>query len=93
MKLIPMGDKVLVEPIKDIGQRGALFIPEAHRDASNEAIVVQLGTGAATKTGRTEFEVKIGDRVIIDRFQGQSVQIAGKPYKIMQRQDLLAIID
>lgn len=93
MKFRPVGDKVLVEPIKDIGQRGALFIPEAHRDAPNEAVVVQLGTGATTKTGRTEFEVKIGDRVIIDRFQGQAVEISGKQYKIMERQDLLAIIE
>lgn len=93
MKVIPNGDRVLVEPIKDIGMRGGLVIPEAHRDASNEAIVVQLGTGAATKTGRTEFEVKIGDRVIIDRFHGQPVEIAGKQYKIMERQDLLAIIE
>lgn len=87
MKLLtPTKGRVLVEPILDSGMRGVIHIPENSRDASSEAIVVNLGVNC-------EAEVKIGDRIVMNRFSGQEVHIAGKPYKILDKEEILATIE
>lgn len=89
MKLItPVGPKILIEPI--IGENksiNGIVIPEKHRDnAPSEGVVAALGT-------KGPFEVKVGDRVVINRFTGTEVKIAGKMFKMMNADELLAVIE
>lgn len=84
----PTKNRVLVEPL--IGQNssiGGIFIPEAHRDTMpSEAVVVALGNTITS-------EVKIGDRVVINRFGGTDVKIENKMFKLLDPTELLAIIE
>lgn len=88
-KLIPTGERILVEPIRDDTStvRG-IFIPEAHRESqpSIDCIVVAKGS-------RVKLDVKIGDRVIVNRFSGLDVKMADKTFKLMSPIDVLAIIE
>lgn len=88
-KLKPTKNKILVEPIRhsDDVVRG-VFIPEAHRDAhpSIDCIVVSKGPKATP-------DVMIGDRVLIDRYQGTDVNMGGKTFKLVTEKELLAIIE
>jgi chaperonin GroES len=95
LKFTPTGDRVLVEPIaiNDSTTRGIL-IPDAHKDKPSEGIVVSLGTGGTKKDGtRTEFPVKIGDRVIFNRFEGTEVKIGDGIFKMFKSDELLAVIE
>lgn len=89
MKLItPTKGRVLVEPIKPDGASvNGIIIPEAHQDTkSSEAIVVRLGVDCTA-------EVKIGDRILMNRFSGEDVHIARRPYKILTKEEILATIE
>lgn len=89
MKLLtPTKGRVLVEPIKpDGGSVHGIIIPEAHQDkASSEAIVVRLGIGCKA-------EVKIGDRILMNRFSGEDVHIGRRPYKMLTKEEILATIE
>lgn len=96
MRLIkPIGDKVLVEPLveKESIVRG-IVVPERAQDKPAEGIVVQLGTGATNRKGRrTEFEVRIGDRVFFSRFEGTEVKIGNRMYKMLASNEILAVIE
>lgn len=86
MRFKPTGKKILVEAIApETTTIGGIHVPEAHRDGSSDFVVVKLGTG--------DFEVKVGDRVIINRFNGTNVEVSGKPYKLVEYSDILAIIE
>lgn len=88
-KLKPCRNQLLVEPIRhsDDVVRG-VFIPEAHRDQhpSIDCIVVSKGPKATD-------DVKIGDRVLMERYQGTDVNMGGKIFKLVTEKELLAIIE
>ena len=95
LKFTPTGDRVLIEPIAlNDSAKGGIMIPEAHKDKPSEGIVVALGTGATRKDGtRTEFPVKIGDRVLFNRYEGTEVKISDGSFKMFKSDELLAVIE
>ena len=59
-----------------------------------EAKVIALGTGKNNDDGKvTAFEVKVGDRVLISKYGGTEIKIDGKEMKILNSDDLLAVLD
>lgn len=89
MKFTPVGQRLLVEPITGtIDKVRGLLIPEAYRDKelSIECIVANVGT-------KGPFEVKIGDRVLIERHRGTEVKIGNRMFKIVETTELLAVIE
>lgn len=88
MKFTPTGNRILIEPIiGDNKSLNGITIPERSRDVSpSEGVVAALGT-------KGPFEVKVGDRVVINRYTGTEVKIAGKMFKMMDASELLAVIE
>lgn len=95
MKIKPLGDRVLVEPIEEKEVRkGGIIIPDTAKEKPTEAIVRALGTGKTDDEGKKiPFEVKVGDRVLISKYGGTEVKIDDKEYKILSSDDILAIIE
>jgi chaperonin GroES len=95
MNLKPLGDRVLVELVEEKEVRkGGIIIPDAAKEKPTEAHVVALGTGKTDDQGKkVAFEVKKGDRVLISKYGGTDVKVEGKEYKLLNSDDILAIID
>lgn len=93
-KLKPLGDRVLVEPVEEQEvKKGGIIIPDTAKEKPTEARVVSLGTGKKDDDGKdVPFEVKKGDRVLISKYGGTEVKLDGKEYKILNSDDILAII-
>ncbi len=95
MNLKPLGDRVLVEPAEDKEvKKGGIIIPDSAKEKPTEAVVVALGTGKTDEDGKkVPFEVKKGDRVLISKYGGTEVKVEGKEYKLLNSDDILAIIE
>jgi len=91
----PLGDRVLVEPVEEKEvKKGAIIIPDSAKEKPTEAVVVALGTGKTDDDGKKiPFEVKKGDRVLISKYGGTEIKIDNKEYKILNSDDILAILD
>ena len=91
----PLGDRVLVEQTEEKEVRkGGIIIPDTAKEKQMEAIVVALGTGKTTDDGKkVEFEVKVGDRVLISKYGGTEIKVDGKEYKVLNADDILAIVE
>lgn len=95
MNLKPLGDRVLVEPVeeKEI-KKGGIIIPDSAKEKPTEGLIVALGTGKTDDGGKkVPFEVKKGDRVLVSKYGGTEVKLNGKEYKILNADDILAIIE
>jgi chaperonin GroES len=93
--LRPLGDRVLVEPAeeKEI-KKGGIIIPDTAKEKPQEGIIIALGTGKTDDNGKkVPFEVKKGDRVLVSKYGGTEIKLDGKEYKILNSDDILAIID
>jgi chaperonin GroES len=91
----PLGDRILVEPVEDKEvKKGGIIIPDTAKEKPQEGIVRVLGTGKLDDNGkRVPFEVKTGDRVLVSKYGGTEIKLDGKEFKLLNSDDLLAILE
>ena len=93
----PVGDRILVESVQEKenkGKKGEIIIPDTAKEKPMESVVVALGSGKTDDNGRkVPFEVKKGDRVLVSRYGGTEIKLDGKDYKILNGDDILAVIE
>lgn len=94
LKIKPLGDRVLVEPAEEKEvKKGGIIIPDSAKEKPQESVVVALGTGKTDDDGnKVPFEVKKGDTVLVSKYGGTEIKIDGKDYKILNSDDILAIV-
>ena len=94
MKIKPLGERVLVEPIKeDEVSKGGIIIPDSAKEKPQEGKIIAVGTGKIDDNGKlVPFNVKKGDIVLMPKYGGTEVKIDGKEYQIMREDDILAVI-
>ena len=95
VNLKPLGDRVLVEPVEEKEvKKGGIIIPDTAKEKPTEGLVVALGTGKTDDNGKkVPFEVKKGDRVLISKYGGTEIKLDGKEYKILNSDDILAMVE
>src|SRR5216110_3789794 len=91
----PLGDRVLVEPAEEKEvKKGGIIIPDTAKEKPTEGVIVALGTGKTDDNGKkVPFEVKKGDRVLISKYGGTEIKLNGREYKILNSDDILAVIE
>ncbi|MCB1102573.1 MAG: co-chaperone GroES [Verrucomicrobia bacterium] len=94
MKIQPLGDRVLVEPIKEKEvSKGGIIIPDSAKEKPMEGKVIAIGTGKKDDKGNdTVFHVKAGDKILMPKYGGTEVKIDDKEYQILRQDDILAKI-
>ena len=95
IKLKPLGDRVLVEPVEEKEtKKGGIIIPDTAKEKPTEGIVIALGTGKTDDDGKkVPFEVKKGDRVLVSKYGGTEIKLDGKEYKLLNSDDILGVIE
>jgi len=95
LNLKPLGDRVLVEPAEEKETKnGGIIIPDSAKEKPTEGIIVALGTGKTDDDGKkVPFEVKKGDRVLVSKYGGTEIKLDGREYKILNSDDILAVIE
>jgi chaperonin GroES len=95
MKIRPLGDRVLVQPMKESEvKKGGIFIPDTAKEKPQEGKVIAIGTGKVDDNGKLiPFNVKAGDRVLMPKYGGTEVKIDDQEYQIVREEDLLGIIE
>jgi chaperonin GroES len=92
----PLGDRILVQEATELTsatKKGGIIIPDSAKEKPMESMVVAVGSGKLDENGkRVPFEVKKGDRVLVSRYGGTEIKSNGKEYKILNAEDILAII-
>ena len=91
----PLGDRVLVEPQEEKEtKKGGIIIPDSAKEKPTEGVIRALGTGKIDDNGKRHgFEVKVGDRVLVSKYGGTEIKIDGKEYKLLNSDDILAVLD
>ena len=95
MKLRPLHDRVLVEPLEaDEKTAGGIIIPDTAKEKPMEGKIVAAGNGARSEDGTvTALDVKSGDRILYGKWSGTEVKIDGQDLLIMKESDIMGIIE
>ena len=91
----PIGDRILVEAVEEKEvKRGGIVIPDTAKEKPMESLVVALGSGKTDDNGKkVPFDFKRGDRVLVNKYGGTEIKLAGKEYKILSSDDVLAVLE
>ena len=95
MKIQPLGDRVLVEPVKESEvKKGGIIIPDTAKEKPQQGKVIAVGTGKLDDSGKKiPFNVKKGDKVLMPKYGGTEIKLDGKEYQIMREEDILGVLE
>ncbi len=96
MKIKPLNDYVLVEPIKeDEVTKGGIIIPEtAREERAVKGKVIAVGPGKLNEKGeRNPMNVKEGQVVLFKKYAPDEIKINDKEYYFIREDDIMAIIE
>ena len=95
MKVVPLGDRILVERLEAEGKtKGGIVIPDTAKEKPKEGKVISVGKGKINEDGKTiPLSVKEGDRILFSSYAGTDIKIEGEEYIIMREEDVLGIIE
>ena len=90
MNIKPIGERVLLKPIKkeEKTKSGILLSSKSsNTDTQNQAEVIALGKGEKLEG------IKVGDKVIFNRFSGNEIEDGEEKYLVVNAEDILAVIE
>ncbi len=93
-RLRPLHDRIIVKP-REAGEHvwGGIIIPDTAREKPQEGDVIAVGPGRLLEDGRrSPMDVKVGDRVIFEKYAGTEVELDEESYLILRESDILGII-
>jgi chaperonin GroES len=92
MKLRPIDDRVVIEPIEsEEVTEGGIVLPDTAKEKPVQGKIVAVGPGRLLDNGdRLKPSVKKGDVVIYGRYSGSDVKVEGTEYKVMRESEILA---
>ena len=88
MKLKPLADRVLVEPLAAEEKVGGIYIPDTAKEKPQKGKIVAVGPGDKDNN----ITLKVGDCVLYGKYSGTEINYEGSDYLIMKESDVLAII-
>ncbi len=95
MKIKPLGDNILVEPIEEKEViKGGIVIPDTAKEKPMEAKVIAVGRGKKDENGKLIpiDEIKVGDTVLTSKYGGTEIKYDDRTYKIVSAGDILAVL-
>lgn len=96
MKIRPLGDHIVVKPIKkEETTASGIVLPDTMDEKKKaEGEVVAVGLGRILKSGqRGQMEVMVGQRILFKKWGGDEVEVDGVEYKIISQEDVLAVLE
>ena len=95
MKIRPLQDRILVQPIKEKDVRkSGIIIPDSAKEKPIEGRVKAIRAGKVGEDGkRVKLDVKVGDKVLYSKYGGTEIKIDDEDFLLMREDDILGIVE
>lgn len=94
MTIKPLADRVVIKmtEAEDTTKSGIILAGNA-KEKPQIAEVVAVGPGGMVDGKDVKMEVKVGDKVLINKYAGTEVKVDGEESIIVRQSDILAIVE
>jgi len=96
MKIRPLSDHILIEPIKEEEKtKTGILLPEtAEKEKPEQGKVIAVGPGRKTASGKiVPLSVQPGQKVLFTKYGPNEIRVDDKEYLIAKEEDILAIVE
>lgn len=94
MKLVPLGDKVVLKQLvaEETTKSGIVLSGQA-KEKPQQAEVIAVGPGGVVDGKEVTMQVKVGDKVIFSKYSGTEVKLGEDEYIVVKQNDIVAIVE
>ena len=93
MKLVPLGDRVVLKQLEaETTTKSGIVLPGKEKEKPQQAEVIAVGPGGVVDGKEVKMEVKKGDTVIYSKYAGTEVEMEDTKYIIVKQNDILAVV-
>jgi chaperonin GroES len=94
MKLTPLADRVILKMMEsEETTKGGIILTGSAKEKPTVAEVISVGPGGVVDGKDVVMTVKVGDKVITDKYAGTKVTLDDTDYVVVRQHDILAIVD
>ena len=86
MEITPIGERVLIKPVKKEVTKSGIYIPESAQEKKKEGYVVAVGQ----RDDGTTLPLKQGDHVLYGGYSADTVEVDSETYVFVPFKDILA---
>ena len=94
MKLVPLGDRVVLKQLEaEETTKSGIVLPGQAQEKPQQAEVIAVGPGGVVDGKEVKMEVKPGDQVIYSKYAGTEVKLEEEEYIVVRQNDIVAVIE
>ncbi|MCI9354935.1 MAG: co-chaperone GroES [Firmicutes bacterium] len=94
MKLVPLGDKVVIKQLEaEEKTKSGLILTSQSQEKPQEAMVIAVGPGGLVGDIEVKMVLKEGDRVVYSKYAGTEIKFEGETYIVIKQNDILAKVE
>ena len=94
MKLTPLAARVILKMVEtEATTKGGIILTGSAKEKPTVAEVISVGPGGNVDGKEVTMTVKVGDRVITDKYAGTKVTLEDTEYVVVRQHDILAIVE
>ncbi len=96
MKLKPLGDRVVVQPVEEEEMTASgIVLPDTAKEKPQKGKVLATGDGKWDEDGekRIPLDVAEGDEVLYSKYGGTEITVDGEDLLVLRESDVLAKVE
>ena len=94
MRIKPLADRVVIKKVEaEEKTASGIVLPGTAKEQPQIAEVVEVGPGGVVDGKEITMELKVGDKVIFQKYSGTEVKLDGQEYTILRQSEILAIVE
>ena len=94
MKLIPLFDRVVIKPeVQTSTTKSGIVLPSTSQERPQIGRVIAIGSGLDIDANNVGMQVRVGDKVLFNKFAGGEVKIDDEMLLVIRQIDLIAIME
>ncbi|GAA5787468.1 MULTISPECIES: co-chaperone GroES [Chitiniphilus] len=95
MAIRPLHDRVVIKRVEaEEKTASGIVLPGAAAEKPDLGEVVAIGTGKLLDNGSVRpLAVKVGDKVILGKYSGQSVKVNGEELLVVREEDIFGVLE
>ena len=94
MNFKPLFDRVVIEPFENESvSKSGIVLPNTSQERPEIGKVVAVGDGENFDGVKTEIKVKIGDKILFEKYAGIEIKIDEKKYIVLRQIDIVGVFN
>lgn len=94
MKITPLFDRVVVKPeTQTTTTKSGIVLPSTSQERPHIGTVISIGSGLDLDSNNVGMQVRVGDKVLFNKFAGNEIKIDDENLIILRQIDLIGIME